>query len=116
MLNKKRQLEEFLVEYHDAFAKHCFDVGFCTSNTSSLILTKKVQIVPQSQVLLECSLAKLSDHCQSCTGLVIPSEGLDDKWSIALTSFLSKNDDTGKVFVPAINLSDNLITLNNGPK
>ena len=30
-----------------------------------LILTKKVQIAPQSQVLLECSLAKLSDQYQS---------------------------------------------------
>ena len=39
-----------------------------------LILTKKVQIVPQSQVLLECSLAKLSDQYQSFTGLVFPSD------------------------------------------
>ena len=78
-----------------------------------LILTKKVQIAPQSQVLLECSLAKLSDQYQSCTGLVIPSDRLEDKCSLALTSSLSKIDDTGKVFVSAINLSDNQITLNN---
>ena len=64
-----------------------------------LILTKKVQIAPQSQVLLECSLAKLSDQYQTCTGLVIPSDRLEDKCSIALTSSLSKIDDTGKVFV-----------------
>ena len=73
-----------------------------------LILTKKVQIAPQSEVLLEC-LAKLSDQFQSCTGLVVPSDRLEDKCSIALTSSLSKIDDTGKVFVSAINL----ITLNN---
>ena len=78
-----------------------------------LILTKKVQIAAQSQVLLECSSAKLSDQYQSCTGLVIPSDRLEDKCSIALTSSLSKIDDTGKVFVSAINLSDNQITLNN---
>ena len=78
-----------------------------------LILTKKVQIAPQSQVLLECSLAKLSDQYQSSTGLFIPSDRLEDKCSIALTSSLSKIDDTGKVFVSAINLSDNQITLNN---
>ena len=41
-----------------------------------LILTKKVQIAPQSQVLLECSLTKLSDKYQSCTGLSIPSDRL----------------------------------------
>ena len=78
-----------------------------------LILTKKIQIAPQSQVLLECSLAKLSDQYQTRTGLVIPSDRLEDKCSIALTSSLSKIDDTGKVFVSAINLSDNQITLNN---
>ena len=78
-----------------------------------LIWTKKIQIAPQSQVLLECSLAKLSDQYQSCTGLVIPSDRLEGECIIALTSSLSKNDDSGKVFVPAINLSDNQITLNN---
>ena len=78
-----------------------------------MISTKKVQIAPQSQVLLECSLTKLTDQYQSCTGLGIPSERLEDKCSIALTSSLSKIDDTGKVFVSAINLSDNQITLNN---
>ena len=78
-----------------------------------LILTKKVQIAPQSQVLLECSLAKLSNQYQLCIGLVIPNVRLEDKCSIALTSSLSKIDDNGKVFVSAINLSDNQITLNN---
>ena len=81
-----------------------------------LILTKKVQIAPQSQVLLECSLAKLSEQYQSCTGLVTPSDRLEDKCSIALTSSPSKIDDTGKVFVSAINLSDIQITLNNQTK
>ena len=76
-------------------------------------MTKKVQIAPQSQVLLECSSATLSDQYQSCTGLVIPSDRLEDKCSIALTSSRSKIDDTGKVFVSTINLSDNQITLNN---
>ena len=45
----------------------------------TLILTNKVQIAPQSQVLLDCSLAKLSDQYQSCTGLGIPSAHLEDK-------------------------------------
>ena len=39
MLNKKRQLEEFLVEYHDAFAKHCFDVGYNTE--------RKIKLTPK---------------------------------------------------------------------
>ena len=81
-----------------------------------LILTKKLQVVPQSQVLLECSLAKLSDQYQPGTGLVISSDHLEDKCSIVLNSSLSKIDDTGKVFVSAINLSDNQITLNNQTK
>ena len=28
--DQKRQLEEFLVQYHDVFAKHRFDVGYDT--------------------------------------------------------------------------------------
>jgi len=43
-----------------------------------LILTKKVQVAPQSQVLLDCSLSNYSDQYQSCTGLVIPSDRLED--------------------------------------
>ena len=78
-----------------------------------LILTTKVHIAPQSQVLLESSSAKLSDQYQSCTGLVIPKDRLKVKCSFALTSSLSRNDDTSKIFVSAINLSDNQITLNN---
>ena len=42
-----------------------------------LILTKKVQIAPQSQILLKCSLANSSDQYQSYTGLVIPSDCLE---------------------------------------
>ena len=61
-----------------------------------LILTKEVPIAPQSPVPLECSLAKLADQYQSCTGLVIPSDCLEDKGNIALTSSVSKIDDTGK--------------------
>ena len=78
-----------------------------------LILTKKVQRARQLHVVLECSLSKLSDQYQPCTGLVIPSDHVEDKSSIALTSSLSKIDDTGKVFVSAIKLSDNRNTLNN---
>ena len=81
-----------------------------------LTLTKKLQIAPQSQVILEGSLATLSDQYQSCTGLLIPSDRLENKCSIALTSCLSKFADTGKVFVSAKNLSDNQITLNNQKK
>ena len=29
--DQKRQLEDFLVEYHDVFAKHRFDVGYNTA-------------------------------------------------------------------------------------
>ena len=77
-----------------------------------MISTKKVQTAPRSQVHLECSLAKLSDQYQSCTGPDIPSDGFEDICSIALTSSLSKIDDSGKVSVSAINISVNQITLN----
>ena len=80
---------------------------------NSLVLTKKVQKASHSQVLLECSLSKDSDQYQSCTGLVIPSDRLEAKCSIALTSSLCKIDDKGQVFVSAINFSDIKTTLTN---
>ena len=58
-------------------------------------------------------MTKLSDQYQSYAGLVIPSDRLEDKGSISLIASLSKIDETGKVFISAINLSDNQITLNN---
>ena len=76
----------------------------------SLVSSRKVQIASHLQVLLECSLSKVSDQYQSCTGLVIPSDRLQAKCSIALTSSLSKIDDKGQVFVSAINFSDVKIT------
>ena len=75
------------------------------------ILSTKVQITLQSQVLLGCILAKISDQYQSCTGLVIPSGHLEAKCNIALTSSVSKIHDEDKAFVSAINLSDNQFTL-----
>ena len=78
-----------------------------------LILTKKVQEAPQSQVLSERSLVNFSDHYQSSTGLVVPSDRLEDKCNIVLASSFSKNDDNGKVFVSVINHTYNQITLNN---
>ena len=76
-------------------------------------MTKIVQKTTQSQVLLECSLAKFSGQYQFCPGLVIPIDGLDVKSSTAFISSLSKVDDKGKAFVSAIITSDKKITLYN---
>ena len=78
-----------------------------------LILTKKVYIPPQSQALLVCHFDDNFESSKNCTGLVIPSDRLEDKSGIVLTSSLSTIDDHGKVVVSAINFSDNPITLNN---
>ena len=37
-----------------------------------LALTKEVRIAPKPKVLLESFLSKISDQCNSCTGLVFP--------------------------------------------
>ena len=77
----------------------------------SLLLTKKVHIPPQSQALLECQLD--NDEYKNCTGLVIPSPPMEDKSSVVLTSSLNTIDDSGKVFISAINFSDTRIIFNN---
>ena len=58
-------------------------------------------------------MSKFSDQNQSCTGLLLPSDRLEDICNNALTLSLSTFDDTGKVFVLAKNLSGNQITPNN---
>ena len=112
--NNLLQLRDLTIQLNQILpqkGKKCFH----TKNLpkTALILTQKVQIVAQTQVLLECSLAKSSDQYQSFTGLVIPSNHLKDKCKPVPTWSLSKLDDTDKVFVSAINLSDNQIRLNN---
>ena len=77
-----------------------------------LILTQKIQIARQSQVFLDCSLAKLPVQYQSCTGLVIPRDRLD-KCSIILSCSLGIIEDTGKDIVSAINHS---VCLQNQPR
>ena len=78
-----------------------------------LLLQKKVCIPSQTQALLECQFDENFETYKNCTGLVIPSDRLEDKSGIVLTSSLSTINDDGKVVLSAINFSDNPITLNN---
>ena len=48
---------------------------------------------------------------QLCTGLVIPSDSIEDKCSIALTSSLSKTVDNVKILVSANDFADNQLKL-----
>ena len=76
-------------------------------------MTKEVQIAPQSEVHLECSLSKLSDQYQSCTGLFVHSDRIKEKCNNAITWSLSKFADNVKAFVSTIYLPDTQTTLNN---
>ena len=78
----------------------------------AFVLTNKVPIAHQSQVLLPCSLKKVSDEFRSCVGLVTLIGHLEDKCSFALTSSFSKIDDNVKVFVSTEDISDNQFALN----
>ena len=77
-----------------------------------ILLSKKVNIGPQQQVLLECYLDEYTDQLANCTGLVIPKKNLEETANIALTSSLSKMDNDNKRYISAINLFDSEITLN----
>ena len=78
-----------------------------------LLLTRKVYIPPQTQTLLDCYFDDNYKSYKNCTGLVIPSDRLEDKSGIVLTPSLSTIENNGKVVISAINFSDNPITLNN---
>ena len=55
---------------------------------------------------------ELCHQYQSCTGLVIPSDHLEDRSSTALTSSFCKKYGNGKVVVSAVNVSDKEVTSN----
>ena len=73
-----------------------------------------MHISPQSHALLECQLD--NDKYKKCTGLVIPNPQLEDKSSVVLTSSLNTIDDSGKVFISAINFSETQVTFNKSHK
>ena len=45
--DQKTQLEEFLGEHHDVFAKHCFDVGYNTELKIKLTLEHPIPVYVQ---------------------------------------------------------------------
>ena len=80
--------------------------------------TKKLRKIPllltkQTQTLLDFHFDDNYKSYKNCTGLIIPSDLLENKSGIVLTSSLSTFEDNGKVVISAINFSDNLITRNN---
>ena len=77
-----------------------------------LILTKKIHIAPQSQVLLDCCLWEFSDEYKLCAKIVILSDQLEERRSNSLTSSLGEIEEDSKAFVSGINLSKNTTTLN----
>ena len=62
---------------------------------------------------MKCQLDDNYEIFKKCTGLGIPSDRLEDKSGIVLTSSLSTIEDNGRVVNFAINFPDNPITLNN---
>ena len=70
-----------------------------------ILLKKKVQIRPQSQILLECQLDDKYAYLENCTGIVVPNDNIEEKPHLALTSSLSQLENN-QLFVSALNLCD----------
>ena len=76
------------------------------------LLTKNIWSTLQLKILSDCCLSNFFEQFRSCTGYVVPSYQLEDISRIALTLSPCWYDENSEVFVPALNLSDNQITLN----
>ena len=82
-----------------------------TTNAQYSIRTvEKTTIAPNQQTILKCVLLsknKLSELC----GIVEPKTSFEEKTGLCITSSLSKVDSSGHLFISALNLQENEVTI-----
>ena len=76
----------------------------------SIRTVEKTTIAPNQQTILKCVLLsknKLSELC----GIVEPKTSFEEKTGLCITSSLSKVDSSGHLFISALNLQENEVTI-----
>ena len=76
--------------------------------------TKKHVIQPNKQSIIECTFSNHTENLKSYSGLVLPCETLERETDLALTSSLSTIGDNNTIFIAALNITDQPITLTKG--
>ena len=76
-----------------------------------LVLTKKHIIAPHQTVIVECQLQDISTDMEKTTGIVVPSQELEEKCRLAITSSINEVNKQNIVYVTAFNMTEHHLTL-----
>ena len=76
-----------------------------------LVLTKKHIMAPRQTVIVECQLQDISTDMEKTTGIVVPSQELEEKCQLAITSSINEVNKQNIVYVTAFNMREHHLTL-----
>ena len=76
-----------------------------------LVLTKKHIMAPHQTVIVECQLQDISTDMEKTTGIVVPSQELEEKCQLAITSSVNEVSKQNIVYVTAFNMTEHHLTL-----
>ena len=76
-----------------------------------LVLTKKQIIAPHQTAIVECQLQDISTDMEKTTGIVVPSQELEEKCQLAITSSINEVKKRNIVYVTAFNMKEHHLTL-----
>ena len=76
-----------------------------------LVLTKKQMIAPHQTIIIECQLQDFLTDMEKTTGIVVPSQELEEKCELAVTSSINEVTKNNTVYVTAFNMTEHNLTL-----
>ena len=76
-----------------------------------LVLTKKQIIAPHQTAIVECQLQDIPTDMEKTTGIVVPSQELEEKCQLAVTSSINEVNKQNIVYVTAFNMTEHHLTL-----
>ena len=68
-------------------------------------------IPPHKAVVIECQLQDTPTNMEKTTGIVVPSQELEEKSELAITSSTSEIDKKNTVYITAFNMTEHYLTL-----
>ena len=68
-------------------------------------------IPPHKAVVIECQIQDTPKNMEKTTGIVVPSQELEEKSELAITSSISEFDKNHTVYITAFNMVEHYLTL-----
>ena len=85
-----------------------------TKPNYSVRTSEKIMIAPNQKTTLKCRLLSKNLFTDVC-GIVEPKMSFEDKTGLCITSFISRTDSNGNLFISALNLQNTEITIPRNP-